>query len=59
MAANIQWDLFSDGSTYLVRMLYNERQTPFKAGCTPIAKGSYYYSLTELEQCYDWSPSAS
>jgi len=59
MAANIQWDLFSDGSTYLVRMLYNERQTPFKAGCTPVAKGSYYYSLTELEQCYDWSPSGS
>ncbi|HTW02324.1 MAG TPA: histidine-type phosphatase [Streptosporangiaceae bacterium] len=59
MAANIQWDVFSDGSTYLVRMLYNEKQTAFKAGCTPIAKGSYYYNLTELEQCYDWSPSDS
>lgn len=59
MAANIQWDLFSNGTTYLVRMLYNEKQTPFKAGCTPIARGSYYYNLTELENCYDWSPSAS
>jgi len=59
MAANVQWDMFSNGSTYLVRMLYNEAQTRFKAGCTPIAPGSYYYSLTELENCYGWSPSAS
>ncbi len=59
MAANIQWDMFSNGHAYLVRMLYNEKQIPFKAGCTPIAPGSYYYSLTELETCYGWSPGAS
>lgn len=59
MAANIQWDVFRRGSTYLVRMLHNERPVAFKAGCTPIARGSSYYSLTELEHCYDWSPSAS
>jgi histidine phosphatase superfamily protein (branch 2) len=59
MGANIQWDVFHKGGTYLVRMLYNEKQTAFKAGCTPIAKGSYYYDLTELEHCYDWSPSSS
>ena len=40
-------------------MLVNEKQTPFKAGCTPIARGSYYYSLNELESCYGWSPAAS
>lgn len=59
MAANIQWDVFSNGKTYMVRMLYNEKQTGFKAACTPIARGSYYYNLTELEQCYGWSPSSS
>jgi hypothetical protein len=59
MAANIQWDMFSNGKTDLVRMLVNEKQTRFKAGCTPIARGSYYYSLDELESCYGWSPAAS
>jgi hypothetical protein len=59
MAANIQWDMFSNGTTYLVRMLYNEKQIPFESSCTPIAKGSYYYSLSELETCYGWTPSAS
>jgi hypothetical protein len=58
MGANIQWDLFRHGSTYLVRMLYNEKQAAFKAGCAPVSRGSYYYSLTELEHCYGWSPSA-
>ena len=59
MAANIQWDMFSNGKTDLVRMLVNEKQTRFKAGCAPIARGSYYYSLSELESCYGWSPAAS
>ena len=58
MAANIQWDVFRDGSTYLVRMLYNEKPTAFKYGCTPVTPGSAYYNLTELEHCYDWSPAA-
>ncbi|MFF0410495.1 histidine-type phosphatase [Kitasatospora sp. NPDC004745] len=57
MAANIQWDLFantpSDGrpATHLVRMLYNEKETAFKASCKPVAKGSYFYALDELEHC--------
>jgi Histidine phosphatase superfamily (branch 2) len=59
MAANIQWDMFGNGKTDLVRMLVNERQTRFKAGCIPIGRGSYYYSLNELESCYGWSPAAS
>ncbi|MFI5608003.1 histidine-type phosphatase [Amycolatopsis sp. NPDC051903] len=52
MAANIQWDLYSDGHTYLVRMLYTEKQTAFKPSCTPVHRGSYFYSLDELERCY-------
>ncbi|THA68752.1 histidine-type phosphatase [Streptomyces sp. A0642] len=51
MATNIQWDLFRNGNTYLVRMLYNEKQTAFKKGCEPVAKGSYYYEVDELKRC--------
>ncbi|WP_406151077.1 histidine-type phosphatase [Streptomyces sp. NBC_01012] len=53
MAANIQWDLFRKGNRYLVRMLYNEKQTAFKQGCEPVAKGSYFYDVDELERCFD------
>jgi hypothetical protein len=52
MAANIQWDLFRKGSTYLVRMLYNEKETAFKQGCRPVSKGSYFYDVDELERCF-------
>ncbi|WP_199823370.1 histidine-type phosphatase [Streptomyces sp. NRRL WC-3742] len=57
MAANIQWDLFADSpseghpATYLVRMLYNEKETAFTASCKPVAKNSYFYELDELEHC--------
>jgi hypothetical protein len=33
-------------------MLYNEKETAFKPSCKPIAKGSYFYDLNELESCY-------
>jgi hypothetical protein len=59
MGANIQWDLLKSGSTYLVRMLDNEKQTAFKAGCAPIAKGSYFYNLNELEKCYAWTATST
>lgn len=52
MAANIQWDLYRKGSKYLVRMLYNEKQTAFKQGCEPVAKGSYFYDADELKRCF-------
>ncbi|MER8185968.1 histidine-type phosphatase [Kitasatospora sp. NPDC094015] len=58
MAANVQWDLYAstpkDGkpAEHLVRMLYNERETAFKASCRPIAKGSYFYDLDELKRCF-------
>src|SRR5262249_9786335 len=59
MGANVQWDLYKRGNTYMVRMLYNEKQTAFKAGCTPVSPGSYFYNLDELERCYGWTPSAA
>ncbi|MEU7873549.1 hypothetical protein [Dactylosporangium sp. NPDC049140] len=52
MAANIQWDLYAWGDVYLVRMLYNERETAFPPSCRPIARGSFYYRLSELERCF-------
>jgi hypothetical protein len=52
MAANVQWDVFRKGDTYLVRMLYNEKETAFKAGCAPVAMGSAFYDLDELERCF-------
>jgi hypothetical protein len=52
MAANIQWDLYAGPGHYLVRMLYNEKETAFKASCHPISRGSYFYDLRELERCY-------
>ncbi|WP_052713612.1 histidine-type phosphatase [Streptomyces katrae] len=57
MAANIQWDLFANTpaegrrATYLVRMLYNEKETAFKPSCRPVATGSYFYELDELTHC--------
>ncbi|MFG2357643.1 histidine-type phosphatase [Streptomyces sp. NPDC048521] len=52
LGANIQWDVFEKGDRYLVRMLYNEKETAFKAGCRPVARGSAFYDLDELERCF-------
>jgi len=52
MGANIQWDLYAGRGRYLVRMLYNERETAFKTGCRPIEPRSYFYDLDELRRCY-------
>ncbi|MCX4880665.1 histidine-type phosphatase [Streptomyces sp. NBC_00847] len=52
LASNIQWDVYRKGNRYLVRMLYNEKETAFKAGCRPISKGSKFYDLGELEHCF-------
>ncbi|MFF4901647.1 histidine-type phosphatase [Streptomyces sp. NPDC001068] len=53
LASNIQWDVFRKGDDYLVRMLYDEKEIPFKAGCRPISRGSTFYRLDELEKCFD------
>ncbi|MFF8727468.1 histidine-type phosphatase [Streptomyces sp. NPDC015171] len=52
LGANIQWDVFKKGDRYLLRMLYNEKETAFKAGCRPITRGSAFYDLDELERCF-------
>ncbi|MFH9083265.1 histidine-type phosphatase [Streptomyces sp. NPDC017673] len=52
LGANIQWDVFRKGDRWLVRMLYNEKETAFRAGCRPVAKGSAFYDLDELERCF-------
>ncbi|PZQ54514.1 MAG: histidine-type phosphatase [Phenylobacterium zucineum] len=56
MAANVQWDLFRKGDSYIVRMLYNEKEIPFKAGCRPIAPASLFYAVGELQRCFGRTP---
>lgn len=52
MAANIQWDAFENQTgQVVVRMLYNEKEIPFKDACQPIAEGSMFYRLEELKVC--------
>ncbi|KUN05215.1 histidine acid phosphatase [Streptomyces yokosukanensis] len=52
LGADIQWDVYEKDGRYLVRMLYNEKETAFKAGCRPIERGSAFYDLNELERCF-------
>ncbi|MFG2556923.1 histidine-type phosphatase [Streptomyces sp. NPDC048581] len=59
LGSNIQWDVFRKGDTYLVRMLYNEKETAFKAGCRPIGKDSAFYKFDELQRCFGRTNSAS
>ena len=52
MGANIQWDAFqNDEGVTLVRMLYNEAEIPFHAGCMPVADESMFYTIDELADC--------
>lgn len=52
MGANIQWDAFqNDKGVTLVRMLYNEAEIPFHAGCMPVADESMFYTIDELADC--------
>src|SRR5262249_42774547 len=47
---NIQWDVYANAEgDYLVKMLYNERETPFKAACQSIRAGCSYYRFDELK----------
>ncbi|MFT7764287.1 histidine-type phosphatase [Clavibacter tessellarius] len=52
MAANVQWDVYraADGRA-IVRMLYDERAIPFRAGCSPVAAGSLFYDVAEVRRC--------
>ena len=53
-AANIQWNSYSNGHGCLITVLYNEKQTRFKAGCHSISPQSRYYDLAELKRCYGY-----
>ena len=55
LAANMQWDVYRNGAGQLiVRLLYNERETPFQPSCdgARIAPGSVFYDYTGLKACY-------
>ena len=55
MAANMQWDVYGDGKGgLLVKMLYNEQETDFKAACdgAKIAPASHFYDYQKLAACY-------
>ncbi|AIO45743.1 histidine-type phosphatase [Burkholderia cenocepacia] len=56
MAANMQWDVYRNGSRLIVKMLYNERETDFQAACdgAKIAPTSHFYDYAGLKQCYGY-----
>ncbi|CAI8702487.1 MULTISPECIES: histidine-type phosphatase [Burkholderia] len=56
MAANMQWDVYRNGSRLVVKMLYNERETDFQAACddAKIAPASHYYDYAGLKRCYGY-----
>ena len=59
MAANVQWDVVRNASgALLVKMLFNEKETDFKADCdgARYATGSHYYDYTKLKACYGHAP---
>lgn len=61
MAANMQWDVYRDArGTLLVKMLYNEKETDFKAACdgARYAPASHFYDYGKLKQCYGHTPKA-
>jgi len=56
LAANIQWDVFGNGSgTLLVRMLHNEKETDFQPSCDSARylPGSHFYDYARLKTCYN------
>ncbi|HEY3744492.1 MAG TPA: hypothetical protein VGL53_31835 [Bryobacteraceae bacterium] len=58
LASNVQWDLYSDGKTVLVKMLYNEKETDFPSNCEAArymaGTVSHFYTLTGLKSCYGY-----
>jgi hypothetical protein len=59
MAANVQWDVARNAAgKVVVKMLYNEKETDFKAACdgARVGAGSHYYDYTLLKACYGHTP---
>lgn len=57
MAANMQWDVYKNSAgKVLVKMLYNEKETDFKAACdsAKISPDSKFYNFSALKTCYGY-----
>ncbi len=58
LAANVQWDFFTDGATLLVKMFYNEKEMDFPANCESArylpGTQSHYYKYSGLKTCYGY-----
>lgn len=56
LAQNVQWDFFTDGTTLLVKMFYNEKETDFPANCEAAryltGTQSHYYTYSGVKTCY-------
>jgi hypothetical protein len=56
LAANVQWAVYANGGTLLVKMYYNEKETDFPGVCEsaryiPGSK-SHCYEYGSLKDCY-------
>ncbi|WP_323122839.1 histidine-type phosphatase [Burkholderia alba] len=56
MAANLQWDVYGNGSRLIVKMLYNERETDFQPACdgAKLSPASHFYDYAQLRRCYGY-----
>lgn len=56
LAANIQWDFYTDGTTLLVKMLFNEKETDFPAACEAAryatGTATHFYRYSGIKTCY-------
>ena len=55
MAANLQWEMYQNAAgEFLVRLLYNERETDFSAACASARwqRNSHFYNYSQLKHCY-------
>jgi hypothetical protein len=54
LAGNVQWDLYTNGATLLVKMYYNEKEIDFPPACESARylAGTHYYKYSGLKVCY-------
>jgi hypothetical protein len=54
----VQWDVFANGGTLLVKMYYNEKETDFPSTCEAArylaGTKSHYYRYSGLKTCYGY-----
>ena len=56
MAANIQWEIYANGTTALIRMLVNERPTRFAPDLRPVDGFGELYRLSDVTERYRTLP---